>query len=158
MLKEAVGAKFDVIMAWDVSRLGRSLASLVQALDDLHANGVDLYLHQQALDTTTPSGKALYQMCGVFAEFERSMISERVKIGLARTKQSGTSLGRPKSRINHHWVIQDLNSGASYRKVASIHGISVGTVFNIAKEHGFATPIVNKDADSFIRDELRPRT
>ena len=64
-LKDVVRGKFDVLMSWDVSRLGRSLSDLVQALADLHANRVDLYLHQQAIDTTTPSGKALFQMCGV---------------------------------------------------------------------------------------------
>ena len=97
MLKDAVRARFDVLMAWDVSRLGRSLTHLVQCLDDLHSNGVDLYLHQQAIDTTTPSGKAMFQMTGVFAEFERAMIRERVKAGLARAVMAGTSLGRPRN-------------------------------------------------------------
>ena len=95
LLRGAVRREFDLVAAWSVDRLGRSLQDLVSFLQDLHGAGVDLYLHQQALDTTTPSGRAMFQMMGVFAEFERSMISERVKSGLARTKAKGTKLGRP---------------------------------------------------------------
>ena len=93
MLKQGIQAKYDVVMAWDVSRLSRSLTELVTTLDELHACGIDLYLHQQALDTTTPAGKAMFQMCGVFAEFERGMLSERVKAGLRRAKEQGKALG-----------------------------------------------------------------
>ena len=94
MLKDATRGKFDIIMAWSVDRLGRSLQHLVGFLGDLHAAGRDLYLHQQAIDTSTPSGKAMFQMCGVFAEFERGMIRERVNAGLARAKAKGVKLGR----------------------------------------------------------------
>lgn len=72
MLKGAVRREFDVIMAWSVDRLGRSLQDLVAFLSEIHAKGVELYLHQQGIDTTTPSGKAMFQMMGVFAEFERA--------------------------------------------------------------------------------------
>lgn len=84
-------------MAWSVDRLGRSLQDLVAFMNDLQASGCDLYLHQQALDTSTPSGRAMFQMCGVFAEFERGMIRERVKSGLERAKAQGKTLGRPKA-------------------------------------------------------------
>lgn len=133
LLKDAVRSKFNVVMAWDVSRLGRSLAGLVQALDDLHANGVDLYLHQQALDTTTPSGKALFQMCGVFAEFERAMISERVRSGLARAKASGRILGRPKVSLDIDSINADRRAGYSVRKIASKYRISVGTAQSVSR-------------------------
>ena len=83
-------------MAWSVDRLGRSLQHLVGFLDEIHAKGVDLYLHQQNIDTSTPSGKAMFQMAGVFAEFERSMIQERVRAGLERAREQGKVLGRPK--------------------------------------------------------------
>ena len=63
---------------------------------ELEAAGVDLFIHQQSLDTTTPAGRAMYGMLGVFAEFERSMIQNRVKAGLERAKKSGKRLGRPK--------------------------------------------------------------
>jgi DNA invertase Pin-like site-specific DNA recombinase len=95
LLKDATGRKVDMIAAWSVDRLGRSLQHLVGLLQELNALKCDLYLHQQAIDTTTPSGRAMFQMCGVFAEFEREMIRERVNAGLARAKASGTKLGRP---------------------------------------------------------------
>lgn len=135
LLKDAVRSKFNVVMAWDVSRLGRSLAGLVQALDDLHANGVDLYLHQQALDTTTPSGKALFQMCGVFAEFEREMISERVIAGLKRARSNGTRLGRPSAKLDVPRLISMREAGRSFRSIANEVGSSVGTIYALCAEH-----------------------
>ena len=72
--KAATQRKFDVVMAWSVDRLGRSLQDLIAFLSEIHAVGVDLFVHQQGLDTTSPAGKALFQIMGVFAEFERSMI------------------------------------------------------------------------------------
>ena len=98
LLKDATRRQFDLIGAWSVDRLGRSLQDLVASLGELHAVGVDLYLHQQAVDTTTPAGKALFQMMGVFAEFEREIIRERVRAGLARAKAKGTKLGAALSR------------------------------------------------------------
>ena len=83
-----------MIAAWSVDRLGRSLQHLVGFLNELQALNCHLYLHQQAIDTTTPSGRAMFQMCGVFAEFERAMIVERVNSGLARAKAKGVKLGR----------------------------------------------------------------
>jgi len=90
--------KFDIVMAWSVDRLGRSLQDLVAFLSELHALGIELYLHQQGLDTTTPAGKAMFQMLGVFAEFERAMIQERVRAGMARAKVKGTKSGKPIGR------------------------------------------------------------
>ena len=89
MCRDASRRQFDVVMAWSVDRLGRSLQDLVGFLGELHALGIDLFLHQQGLDTTTPAGKAMFQMMGVFAEFERAMIQERVRAGLARAKDAG---------------------------------------------------------------------
>ena len=86
LLKAATRRHIDVVAAWSVDRLGRSLQHLVGFLDEIHSRHIDLYLHQQGIDTTTPAGKALFQMCGVFAEFERSMIQERVKAGIARAR------------------------------------------------------------------------
>jgi DNA invertase Pin-like site-specific DNA recombinase len=96
MCRDATKRQFDVVMAWSVDRLGRSLQDLVGFLGELHTLGVDLFLHQQGLDTTTPAGKAMYQMMGVFAEFERAMIQERVRAGLARARSEGKQLGRPR--------------------------------------------------------------
>ena len=80
--RTAKAAGWDVVMTWSVDRLGRSLQGLVTFLGELQAVGVVLYMHQQGVDTTTPAGTAMFQMMGVFAEFERSMIQEHVKAGL----------------------------------------------------------------------------
>src|SRR5438105_2472072 len=93
--RAATRREFDVVMAWSVDRLGRSLQDLVAFLSEIHALGIDLFLHQQGLDTTTPAGKAMFQMMGVFAEFERAMIQERVRAGLRRAVSEGKRLGRP---------------------------------------------------------------
>jgi DNA invertase Pin-like site-specific DNA recombinase len=96
MLKDASKRKFDVIMAWAIDRLGRSLIDLLGTIQTLEACGVDLYLDQQSIDTTTPAGKLMYQVCGAFAEFERSMIRQRIHAGLKRAVAQGKTLGRPK--------------------------------------------------------------
>lgn len=95
----------------DRGRLGCSLQDLVATLNDLQAVGCDLYLHQQALDTSTPSGRAMFQMCGVFAEFERSMIRERVNAGLARARSKGIKLGHRKVQSSVEEQIQELRQG-----------------------------------------------
>jgi DNA invertase Pin-like site-specific DNA recombinase len=86
-------------MTWSVDRLGRSLRDLIGFLSELHALGIDLMLHQQGLDTTSPAGKAMFQMMGVFAEFERAMIRERVKAGLSQpVRKARRSAARPSAR------------------------------------------------------------
>src|SRR6478752_5040408 len=94
LLNDATARKISMVAAWSVDRLGRSLQHLVGFLNELQALNCHLYLHQQAIDTTTPSGRAMFQMCSVFAEFERAMIVERVNAGLARAKAKGVKLGR----------------------------------------------------------------
>jgi DNA invertase Pin-like site-specific DNA recombinase len=119
-----------MIAAWAVDRLGRSLQDLVHFLDDLRSLGIDLYLHQQRLDTSTPSGRALFQMLGVFAEFERSMISERVKAGLARTnKKLGRPGGRPHRKVKE--VRRLRAQGYSIRQIARTLKMGVNSVHKI---------------------------
>ena len=132
-LMQAVSRKeFDLVAAWSVDRLGRSLLDLVQVLQELHGKGIDLYLHQQGIDTTTPSGKAMFQMMGVFAEFERSIIHERVMAGLARAKAEGTQLGRRATVTNDTAKVQairtDHAAGKSLREIAQKHGVGHSTV------------------------------
>jgi DNA invertase Pin-like site-specific DNA recombinase len=98
LLKAVVRRKIDIVAAWSVDRLGRSLQDLVGFLSELKGAGVDLYLDRQAVDTTTPAGKALFQMLGVFAEFERSIIQERIHAGIARARVVGTKSGKPIGR------------------------------------------------------------
>jgi len=131
LLKAAIRREFDLVAAWSVDRLSRSLQDLISFLTELHGAGVDLYLHQQALDTTTPSGKAMFQMMGVFAEFERSMISERVKSGLARTKAKGTKLGRP------------MASSKTEAQILKLRSKGMG-MLRIGKELGVGTSVVQR--------------
>ncbi len=97
LCQDATRGKFKVIMAWSVDRLGRSLQDLVVFINEMRAVDCGLYLHQQAVDTTTPAGRAMVSMCGVFAEFEAAMIRERVLAGLDRARARGKTLGRPKT-------------------------------------------------------------
>jgi DNA invertase Pin-like site-specific DNA recombinase len=132
MLTAAVRREFDVLAAWSVDRLGRSLQHLVRFLDEIHSKRVDLYLHQQGIDTTTPAGKALFQMCGVFAEFERSMIQERVKAGLARARAQGKVLGRPRVHEKIEATVRALRAkGRGIHAIAKEAGLGVGTVQRI---------------------------
>ena len=134
LCEDANRRKFDVVMAWSVDRLGRSLQDLVGFLAELQALDIDLYLNQQGIDTTTPAGKAMFQMCGVFAEFERAMIQERVKAGLERARANGQKLGRPVVPPRKVMKVVDLrNEGLSMREIASDVGLSVGAVHKILK-------------------------
>lgn len=117
---------FDMIAAWSVDRLGRSLQDLLGFLLELQSKRVDLYLHQQALDTSTPMGKAMFQLCGVFAELERSIIQERVKAGLERARAKGVTLGRPKTERKVEAKIRQLAAGGMGKgKIARTLGIGV---------------------------------
>jgi DNA invertase Pin-like site-specific DNA recombinase len=135
LLKDAARRQFDVAMAWSVDRLGRSLTDLIGFMDELNSLDIDLYLHQQGIDTTTPSGRAMFQMCGVFAEFERAMIQERVKAGLARARAQGKTLGRPKVATHVERSVWRLRkAGSGKRKIARQLGIGVSTVMRVLKE------------------------
>jgi DNA invertase Pin-like site-specific DNA recombinase len=147
MVWDAGRRKFDVVMAWDVSRLGRSLANLVHLFETLRALGVDLYLQQQALDTSTPAGKALLQMSGVFAEFERAMIVERTKAGIERARARGKQIGRPSAsemRVEEIRSLraQGLGMDAIARKLQCGKRVSqrICKEFDLAKSRGDSTP------------------
>jgi DNA invertase Pin-like site-specific DNA recombinase len=135
MLKQAQRGKFDVVMAWAIDRIGRSLVDLRNTIETLKACGVDLYLDQQAIDTTTPSGKLMLQMTGAFAEFERAMIQARIHAGLRRAVADGRKLGRP---LNDPGAIDKarlaLGKGLGINRVAKLVGLSNGTVQRIKGE------------------------
>jgi DNA invertase Pin-like site-specific DNA recombinase len=139
LCRDRAKRQFDVIMAWSVDRLGRSLQDLVGFLSEIHALRIDLYLHQQGLDTTTPAGKALFQMMGVFAEFERAMIQERVRAGLRRAVSEGKQLGRPRiapeleERIRKALAAPDR---PGVREIAKQLGVAVGTVQRVSRPFG----------------------
>ncbi len=133
--------EFDLVMAWSVCRIGRSLTHLVAFLGELEAKGVDLYLHVQGLDTSTPAGRAMFAMLGVFSEFERAMVSDRTRAGMRRAKAAGKRIGRPpkvtpdKARL----ILADRKAGESYRRIAARYGVTDTTVIRVlAKAQGEA--------------------
>jgi DNA invertase Pin-like site-specific DNA recombinase len=137
MLKDASRGKFDIVLAWAIDRLGRSLIDLLGTIQHLEVCGADLYIDQQNVDTTTPMGKLVFQVTGAFAEFERSLIRQRVKAGLKRAVAQGTKLGRPKVAAEVETAIREtLAGGTGMIKAAKMHGVGVGTVQRIARGDG----------------------
>jgi DNA invertase Pin-like site-specific DNA recombinase len=147
LLKDASRRKFDIVMAWAIDRLGRSLIDLLGTIQHLEAVGVDLYLDQQAIDTTTPAGKLLL-LTGAFAEFERSMIRQRVRAGLGVIKQKiardgkfvskagkvRKRLGRPGAEAHKlELARQELARGTGIGKTARMLGLGTGTVHKLKR-------------------------
>jgi DNA invertase Pin-like site-specific DNA recombinase len=133
LLRAVARREVDMVAAWPVDRLGRSLIDLLGILGELHAKQVDLYLHQQGLDTSTPTGRAMFQMLGLIAEFERSMIRERVVFGMARAKATGTKSGRAIGRPAIAEATKDairalLGAGQSERAIVQQLGVSKGSI------------------------------
>jgi DNA invertase Pin-like site-specific DNA recombinase len=132
--KDATRRQFDVVMAWSVDRLGRSLQDLVAFLEHLRETRCELFLHQQGRDTTTSSGRAMFGMLSVFAEFERSIIRERVMAGMARAKAKGTrsgrAIGRPAIAADTRAAIRDAYKAGDIglRGVAAQFRVGVETV------------------------------
>jgi len=129
------------VAAWSVDRLGRSLLDLVELLQELHSMGTDLYLHQQGINTTSPAGKALFGMLGVFAEFERSMIRERVNAGLARARKHGTKSGNP---IGRPTVSEEVEAS-----IRNLRAEGLGMV-KIAKQLGCGVSVVQRVANAMV--------
>jgi DNA invertase Pin-like site-specific DNA recombinase len=135
MLKDANRRRFDVVMAWSIDRVGRSLIDLLGTIQHLETAGCDLFLDQQNIDTTTPTGRLLFQITGAFAEFERSMIRSRVNAGLARARAQGKRLGRrPLSVDVVERIRQQLATGAGILKTAKALGVGTGTAHRVKKE------------------------
>lgn len=133
LLKAASRRQFDLIAVWSIDRLGRSLQHLVTTVNDLQAVGVALYIHQQQLDTTTPSGKLCFSMFGAFAEFERNLIRERVKVGIERAKKNGVKLGRP-TNLNDSVkaaIVALRAKDHSIRHIAAQLRVGTGTVYKV---------------------------
>ena len=141
LLKDAARGRFDVVMAWAMDRLGRSLFDLLDMLRLLDGANVDLFLHQQAIDTTTVGGRMFFHVTGAFAEFERGMIRDRVNAGLDRARAKGVRLGRPKVGKKTEAAIRArLAAGEGMLKVARALGVGTGTVQRIKAEMAAAAP------------------
>jgi len=149
MLTDATRRRFDVVMAWAIDRLGRSLIDLLGTIARLEECGVDLYLDQQNIDTTTPTGKLLFAITGAFAEFERSMIRQRVRAGLKTVKAAierdgvytskagivRRRLGRPGAEpAKVEEARRQLAAGVGVAKVARTVGPGTGTVHRLKRE------------------------
>lgn len=135
LLKDASRGRFDVVMAWALDRLGRSLRDLMDTLHELEAAHVDLFLHQQAIDTTTPAGRMFFAVTGAFAQFEREMIQSRVLAGLERARAKGVRLGRPKvGKKTEAAIRKRLAAGEGMLKVAKGLGVGVSTVQRVRNE------------------------
>lgn len=134
LLKAVARSEIQMVVAWSVDRLGRSLHDLVAFLADLQAKGCDLYLHQQSLDTSTPTGRATFAMAGIFAELERSQISARVKMGQQRARANGVRFGRPPiAPVVIDKVKARLSKGQSIRVIAKATGMSTASVMRIKR-------------------------
>lgn len=132
LAKDASRGRIDMVMAWSIDRIGRSLHHVVSFLADLNEQGVGLYLHQQNVDSSTAAGKAMLSMCGVFAEFERSIIVDRVNAGLARARAQGKVFGRPRVSREVELRVNQLNSaGYGKLRIAREVGCGVSTVQRI---------------------------
>jgi len=135
MMKAVNAKEFDMVASWSVDRLGRSLTDLLSILQGLHDKGVGLFLHQQGLDTSTTAGKAMFQMLGVFAEFERGIIRERVNAGLARARVNGVKLGRRRVKPSVEAQIVALrDKGYGILKIGRKLGIGTSVVQRGFKE------------------------
>jgi len=136
LMKAVARREIDMVASWAVDRLGRSLQNLVTFLTEINAKGVDLYLHQQALDTSTPSGRAMFGMLSVFADFEREMIISRIKAGLARsTKRSGRP---PLDAEKVERIKRSLTKGVSINATAKKLKVGVATVHRVKQQMALA--------------------
>lgn len=135
LCRDAIAGKIDLVAAWSVDRLGRSVLHLAQFIADIQAAGVGLYLHKQGIDSSTPTGRAMLGMCSVFAELEREIIRERVHAGLNRARAKGKQLGRKRVAAAIEKRILDLGaSGVGKIKIAKQLGVGVSVVQRVLRE------------------------
>lgn len=136
MMQDVAKHRGDVVMTWAVDRMGRSLVDLIHTMDTIHHHGVDLYIHQQNIDTTSPGGRMVFQILGAFSEFERAMIRERVNAGLDNARAQGKKLGRPSKRNEKETArVKALRAeGKTIKYIADELNRSVGWVHGVAKE------------------------
>jgi DNA invertase Pin-like site-specific DNA recombinase len=132
MLKGASRREFDLLAVWSSDRLGRSMPDLIEVLHTIRSTGRELYIHTQAF-TTTASGRALFQMLGVFAELEREMIVARINAGMARAKEHGTKRGNPIGRPRVSKAVEaavraELAKGTGILATAKRVGVGASTV------------------------------
>ena len=139
LMRDARRRRFEAVWVWRFDRFARSLRHLVAALDEFKALQIDFASHQEAVDTSTPAGRMLFQVIGAMAEFEREIIRERVVAGIERAKRKGRRLGRPRVHVDIERAREMRNGGLTYREIASRLRVSVGKVHQLIREEGLET-------------------
>jgi DNA invertase Pin-like site-specific DNA recombinase len=134
LMADARRRKVDAVVVWKLDRFGRSLRHVVNALAELERDGVAFVSLRDNLDLSTASGRLMFQLLGAMAEFERSLIQERVKAGLRNARAKGKRLGRPRTYVNADKVLELRKAGLSWRAVAKKLGVGVGTVHRAAQD------------------------
>jgi len=136
-----------VVVVWRFDRFARSVRQLVNALEEFRVLGIDFVSHQEALDTSTPMGKAMFAVIGAMAELERDVIRERVVAGLDHARRSGTKSGRAigRPRIIARWdrIVELRSAGWSWARISQETGVSESSVRRIAaaaRSRGAKTP------------------
>lgn len=133
LMQDARRRKFDAILCWKLDRIGRSLKHLVNLLAELEAVGVALVSFSDNLDLSTPQGRLMFQIIGAMAEFERSLIQERVKAGLRNAKAKGKRIGRPRVFPDARRIAELRKEGLSWARIAERLGVGEGTVYRAAQ-------------------------
>jgi len=134
LMTDAHRRSFDAVLVWKIDRFGRSLKHLVNALADLSAYGVAFVSLRDNIDLSTASGRLMFQIIGAMAEFERSLIQERVRAGLRNARNKGKRLGRPLAIVNISEIERLRASGLGWRSVAKKMGLGVGTVVRASQK------------------------
>ncbi len=131
MLRDCAKRRFDMVMVWDISRLGRSLQNLIEVMNELQSLRVDLFFVQQGMDTSTASGRMMFSVFGALGEYERELIRERTLLGQQRARAQGVKFGRPRTVTdNTRDAIRLMRSqGVAIRKIATTLGIGVSTCY-----------------------------
>jgi len=127
LMSDALRRKFDAVLVWKLDRFGRSLRHLVNALAELEALGLTFISLRDNLDLSTPSGRLMFQIIGAMAEFERSLIQERVRAGLRNARAKGRRLGRPRVTVDASRIASLRAQGRSWAQVVAETGASKGT-------------------------------
>lgn len=131
LMAQAKRGAFDVVMIWKSDRMARSLRHLLDVMEKLRAWGVEFVSLTEPFDTTTPSGTLIWQIVGAIAEFERSLISERVKAGLEHAKRNGTHVGRPRADVDPEEIEELREQGLSYQQIGDQFGVSKSTIYRV---------------------------
>jgi DNA invertase Pin-like site-specific DNA recombinase len=131
LMADAHQRKFDAVLVWKLDRFARSLRHLVNALAEFEALGLAFISLRDNLDLSTPAGRLMFQIIGAMAEFERSLIQERVRAGIRNARAKGKKIGRPGTKVNPAAVLVLRSGGESVRAIAAQLNSSVGTVSRI---------------------------